>query len=861
MYSLKSSRVPDWVRPLTVSLLLAGSASQVLGQAREGAAFLRPPEPIETLLLRDRHFDRLRSVSPDSSHFVVPIEQHFSDYRKMGRKTYRLAMLELVPEANQEWRLSTYGLSGFRLFSLADRTVRKVTVPEGALVSDITWSYDGSRIAFLVHLDQGSQVWTAEVATGRAEPLSQTYVMATLAGRPQRGRSPATASRLLQWTPDGSVLTLLVPPDRGPEPALPPTPEGPVIRRTRPEPTPTRTYPFLLRTPHDLRLFRYYTTSQLALLSQGQPPRSIGAPGMYLEFSLSPDGQYILAERLVEPFSYIVDYSGFPRELEVLDLSGQSLSTLRKISLQEALHRGGGDNGNPVRDKLPREVNWRPDGSGLSLLWRQPRPEEESEDSESREPPTDRLMRLGLPYQLDQAEVLASSKKRFTQVLYSATAKFALARLTGRGEGNRNRHDLVAYDLTAAVPEARVLVGDIDPKDPTAQPGEVMFRTTGNGIRRALLSQDESIFLSSQGYRDDFKHRPFVDRVSIADAARTRVFESAAEAYEEPVAALDNELSQLVYTRESPGAFPNAFLHRVDGTRQALTDNQDPFPEVADCRRIDFEFERRDGLKARGRLTLPVGYRPGTRVPAVFWTYPREYESFQAYRQAAVRSHSHTRFRHLNYRNASELWLTQGYAVVEPDIPIIGADGRYNDNYIAHLVDSMYGAIRKMDQMGYLDVDRLGHGGHSYGAFATANILARTPFFKAGIAGDGAFNRTLTPMTFQRERRFLWEAQETILEMSPFFQADHIDTPLLMYHGAVDNNTGTFLIQSERLMQALTGLGKTAVLYIYPHESHGPRAIETYLDLWARWLDWFDRYVKGEAPEETPPAAAEDRSR
>ncbi|MGB3860570.1 MAG: prolyl oligopeptidase family serine peptidase, partial [Candidatus Aminicenantaceae bacterium] len=168
----------------------------------------------------------------------------------------------------------------------------------------------------------------------------------------------------------------------------------------------------------------------------------------------------------------------------------------------------------------------------------------------------------------------------------------------------------------------------------------------------------------------------------------------------------------------------------------------------------------------------------------------------------------------------------------------------YNNNYIAHLVDSMYAAIRKVDELGYVDVDRLGHGGHSYGAFATANILARTPFFKAGIAGDGAYNRTLTPMTFQSEERFVWEAQDVYLEMSPFFQADHIDTPLLMYHGAADNNTGTFLIQSERLIQALTGLGKNAVLYIYPFESHGPRCIETYMDMWTRWLSFFDTYVK-----------------
>ncbi len=242
---------------------------------------------------------------------------------------------------------------------------------------------------------------------------------------------------------------------------------------------------------------------------------------------------------------------------------------------------------------------------------------------------------------------------------------------------------------------------------------------------------------------------------------------------------------------------------------------------------------------------MPVGWTEGERVPAIFWTYPREYRSDEEYLRAAIRSRNRNAFTHLSYLRWSDIWLTQGYAIVYPDVPIIGEP--YNDHYIQDLSDTLYAAIRKVDQMGWVDIDRIGHGGHSYGAFATGNLLANTPYFKAGIAGDGAYNRTLTPMGFQSERRFIWSAQDVYLEMSPFFQADHIDTPLLMYHGGDDNNTGTFPIQSRRMIQALQGLGKTAVLYEYPHESHGPSAIESYLDLWKRWLDWFDQYVKNPA--------------
>lgn len=386
---------------------------------------------------------------------------------------------------------------------------------------------------------------------------------------------------------------------------------------------------------------------------------------------------------------------------------------------------------------------------------------------------------------------------------------------------------------------------DIDTDDILNLPGDIMTRRTQNGIEYTLTSSDgKSIYLEGNGYKENFKPQPFIKKVEIKTGKEVLVFEGSSEMYEEPLAVVDKDMNKIIISRESQDTFPQSYLRESDGTLTQLTDNQYPYPEFKDCQRSHFEFTRRDGLKCTGQISLPVDYKKGERVPAVFWTYPREYQSFEDYKKSAIRGNNKNAFPHLSTRNASDIWLSQGYAVVTPDIPIIGKGDTYNNHYIAHLVDSMYAAIRKVDNMGYVDADRLGHGGHSYGAFATGNILAHSPFFKAGIAGDGAYNRTLTPMTFQRENRFIWDAQDIYIEMSPFFEADHINTPMLMYHGAADNNSGTFLIQSERLMQALTGLGKNAVLYIYPYESHGPRCIETYMDLWARWVEWFDKYVK-----------------
>ena len=810
--------------------------------------YLLPPEFVQDILDRSSHYDMLDNLSPDGIHLMIPVDADFSSLELMTQKTYRLAMLEFCPDVNREWRLSTSGTTELKIFSLERKKSWMVELPGDIFISDMTWSPDGKKIAFLAHLPQGSQVWTADVETGKAKPLCKAYVMATLSAR-SRYRRGSAASSMLQWTPQGSVITLLVPQNRGPEPKKSAIPPSPIIRHTREKAAATPTYPFLLRTAHDKELFRYYTTSQLAELSPGKPPRYLGEPAMYMNIALSPDGKYILAEKLDEPFSFIVSYRSFPQELQVMDLDGKILSTIRKVPLQEAEARRDGRD--PTAD-MPRDVFWRPDGKGLSFLWREPRPEkdedkeqEETNQEEERAERKDRLMLLEPPFDMEQAQTVITSMKRFSQVAYEKEGKYVFARLSGRGEDCKTGTDIAAFDLRESPPRKIILLGDIETEDPVKFPGDIVTQYTSNGVTYALTSSDnEYVYLEGNGYKEDYKPQPFIDRISIMTGEKERVFESSGDMYERPLVPLDEDLNSLIIARESATVFPDGYLWKKDGTLAKLTGNRNPFPEFGDCKREYFQFTRRDGLKIQGHISLPTDYEPGTKVPALFWTYPREYTSFKDYQRSAIRSYNQNEFPHLNKRSASDIWLSQGYAVVVPDIPIIGKGDSYNNNYVAHLVDSMYAAIRKVDEMGYVDVDRLGHGGHSYGAFATANILAHSPFFKAGIAGDGAYNRTLTPMTFQRERRFVWEAQNIYIEMSPFFEADHIDTPLLMYHGAQDNNTGTFLIQSERLIQALTGLGKEAVLYIYPFESHGPRCRETLMDMWARWLAFFDTHVK-----------------
>ncbi len=811
-------------------------SSLVRAQVDPSNDYLRPPVVVQELFDRDKNLAELDRISPNGSHFLIPFSDELSSLELMARRTLRLGMLELMPEVDREWRLATYGIRGYDVYALEERRRWSIDVPEGSFVSDAIWSPDGSRLAFLAHLAESTQVWTADVSTGAAEQLSDARVMATLAARGGAG----VPSRMLQWMPDGSVLALLVPTGRGSEPEADPVPTGPIVRRTREKATPTRTLPFLLRSEHDADLFRYYTTAQLARLSSGQAPQPIGDPAMYLSIALSPDGGHILAEQLVEPFSYIVGYTSFGRDLNVLNLDGDVVSTIRQIPLYESSERD-----NRPEANLPREVAWRPDGRGLSWLARTPNAAEEGDDTGDTEQ-QDRVMGVEAPFVVTEAKVLTSTEGRFSDLHFAAAGDRFFAEITEDGE-----RTILAYDMSVEPAAGQVLVS-YDQDNVLELPGEILTRQDGNGITTVMMSSNgQSAYLRGSGYREQFSPQPFVDRVEIANGATTRLFEGAAETFDWPLTPLNDDLTRMIVSREMTSMAPDSYLWSTDGAWENLTQNVDPYPEITAAQRIDFEFTRRDGLTIQARISLPTDYQSGDRVPAIFWTYPREYASAEEYKQASIRARNHNAFSPLSFLRWSDIWLTQGYAVVYPDIPILGQVGRFNDHFVADMTETMYAAIRKVDEMGYVDVDRIGHGGHSYGAFATANLLAHTPFFKAGIAGDGAYNRTLTPMTFQGEQRFIWDAPTTYLEISPFFYADQIHSPLLMYHGEQDNNSGTFLIQSERMMQALTGLGKKAALYIYPFESHGPRAKENYLDLWTRWLEWFDLYVKGQVAPRT----------
>jgi dipeptidyl aminopeptidase/acylaminoacyl peptidase len=349
----------------------------------------------------------------------------------------------------------------------------------------------------------------------------------------------------------------------------------------------------------------------------------------------------------------------------------------------------------------------------------------------------------------------------------------------------------------------------------------------------------------TQYFEDPFENapRPFLDRVEIRTGEKERIFQSAPDVWETVTAVLDDAVTEIVVSRESRTLVPNQWLLDLE-TRQRtqLTFNEDRHPRITGATREEFTVMRPDGFRSRVSVTLPPDWRPGTSLPGMFWFYPREYTEQEDYDEG-FETYNPNRFPRVGARSMEMLTLL-GYAVIEPDLPIVGPQGRRNDEYPHDLRNTLATVIDTISTRGWVDRNRLAIGGHSYGAFGTANAMIQTPFFKAGIAGDGNYNRSLTPAGFQSERRWLWEAQDLYIEMSPFFQADRLTGALLMYHGMDDHNVGTHPIHADRMFHALEVLGKTASLYKYPYEDHGPATLETTLDLWARWLAWLDFYVK-----------------
>ncbi|GIV31530.1 MAG: hypothetical protein KatS3mg029_0881 [Saprospiraceae bacterium] len=791
-------------------------------QAQEVTGYQMPSPAIAELI--DAPPTPAISLSPDNSWMLILDRQGLPTIEELGREELRLAGLRLDPLTNGPSRSSYYvGLAVKALDASEPQPIEGL--PAEARISEVRWSTDGKRIGFLHTTGRGIELWVADVQTRQARRLTNPVVNDVVGSA-------------WEWLDSGSkILFKRIPADRGPRPAQPQVPAGPVIQSNEGVAAPVRTYQDLLNNPHDEALFEYYATAELALLdlSTGRQ-QPFGVNGLVVDFSVSPDGKYVLVERLERPFSYIVPWYRFPRITALYRADGKLVRTLAQQPLTESLPKGF----NAVPEG-PRSFGWRADHPAM-LYWVEAR---DGGDPNAETEVRDQLMLLPAPFDADPIAG-PTFELRFSGVTWGDDG---LAITEERWW--RTRRAITRKWRPAAPSAPTEVLFDRSYEDRYGDPGN--FETTTNRYgRQVLLRADggQSLFLTGQG-ASPAGNRPFVDRYDLHSGKTERLWRCEGPWYEVPIAIVDAAKGEVLTRRESTEVQPNYFLRNwKTGSLTQLTKFPNPYERLEGVKKEFIRFKRADGVEMSGTLYLPPGYdkEKDGPLPVFMWAYPREFKDADAAGQVTSSPYEFIRVS----PSSPILWVVEGYAVFnDVSMPVVGeGDAQPNETFVEQLRMNAEAAVKVLADMGVGDPNRVAIGGHSYGAFMTANLLAHTDLFAAGIARSGAYNRTLTPFGFQSEERTYWEAPEVYYKMSPFNFADKIKEPLLLIHGEADNNSGTFPMQSERMYAALKGHGATVRLVMLPHESHGYRARESLMHLAWETSQWLDKYVKNRKPEQ-----------
>jgi dipeptidyl aminopeptidase/acylaminoacyl peptidase len=753
------------------------------------------------------------------------------DYRihpsieELAEPVLRLAGVRINPRLGATQRLMA--ATGLTIQPLDGAPARRIAVPQGASIHWTLWSNDGKRVAFTRDVHDGAELWIADAATGRARAIDGVRINDVLEGTAglalrggSSGRGPFT------WLGDNRhLLVRMVPTGRGQPPPAPRAPIGPNVQETAGRRSQMPTFPDLLASPHDEALFEHLATSQLARIDAetGDIAR-IGAPGLITAAEASPDENYLLVAAVRRPFSYRVPYEYFTRRTEVWDASGRRVATAADLPISDEVPRQGVPTG-------PRNIAWQP-LHGARFVWTEAL---DGGDPRAKVPHRDRLMALGAPFTAPPGEILRV-QHRLSDIDWLAVQDQALVT-----ESDRDRRWRTTRLVDLAEPGVpQVVLFDLSVNDAYGNPGRPMTITRPDGVT-TILQDGDAIYLVGEGASPEGS-RPFLDRLDLKTGRKDRLFRCAEHAYEMPLEFVGNSRSTILIEHESRSEPPNAFTVDLSaGKRTKLTDYRDPAPRLSAARKELITYRRADGVPLSGTFYLPADYQKGARLPLMIWAYPLEYSD--AGTAGQVRT-SPDRFPRVS--GPSELFFVlDGYALLDnATMPVVGDPETMNDTFVEQIAASARAAIETLDAKGVIDPKRVGVAGHSYGAFMTANLLAHTDLFAAGIARSGAYNRSLTPFGFQRERRSYWEATDLYTRVSPFAHAHKINEPILLIHGEADNNTGTFTIQSERLFQAIKGNGGTARLVLLPHESHGYLARESVQHVVAEMLEWADRYIK-----------------
>ena len=736
----------------------------------------------------------------------------------LARRHLPLAGIRIDPVLAGRQRVRR--LTGLSVLRLADGTEQVVTLPDGAQPSVPMWAPDGRAFAFTVDEPDGISVWVADAGSATARQVPGLRVRDVLGG------DPLTIGAAVRWTRDGSALLALGAPDGTAEPSG--APAEPRIEETAGKRSQMATYQDLLRTDADADAFEALaTTVPLRVEPRTGAAKELGPPGLYQRLSDSPDGEHLLVHRIRRPFSFRVPYQYFARRVEVWSAAGDLERVVADLGVSDEVPRQGVPTG-------PRQVSWE-ERAPASLAWTEAL---DGGDPVAPAEHRDRIMRLAAPFTGEPERAFDVQHRCLGWLDLDEPHRVLLT------EHDRDRRWLTTWICDLAEPDRRRILFDHSMDDAYADPGSPLMVTNPDGSRTVL--QDGSvIYLRGDGSTPE-GDRPFLDRLDLETTQQERLYSSPPDGLDHVLGFpgdADPPRGEVVLWHESRAEPPNLYRTALDGSgSRALSGWPDPHPQLTGSQKRLIVHDRGDGVQLSGMLHLPPGYDPATggRLPLLIWAYPLDYGDAATAGQVRGSSQRFTRL------NALEpTWFVlRGFAVLSnATMPVIGDPETMNDTFVEQVTTAARAHVRALDEMGIADPARVAVGGHSYGGFMTANLLAHTDLFAAGIARSGAYNRTLTPFGFQAERRSFWEAPGIYDQVSPFRYANQITAPILLVHGEEDNNSGTFPIQSERLYQAIQGNGGTARLVLLPHESHGYLARESVLHVLAEQFDWLRRWL------------------
>lgn len=785
--------------------------------AQENVTYQKPSK--EILELAD--YQRAPSVSMDSKkeYMLLSYRNTYKTLDDLNQEEMRLGGLRINPVTNISSTV-TY-INNLKLRKVKEKNEIQIKgLPENALLTNISWSPNEKKIAFTNTTKAGVELWIVDVATATATKITSDNLNANL-GSPYN------------WMNDNETLLVKVlPKNRKPlideKKSLP---KGPTVSTADGSKSQNRTYQDLLKNKTDEANFESLVTSELYKVSLSGKSELFKSADIYAGESFSPDGKYLMLTTIQKPFSYIVPLSRFPQKSVVYDVTGKEIKLVNEVPLTEIMPKGFSS----VR-KGKRSMSWRADQPATLSYVEALDEGDQSKNVTHR----DEIFVWEAPF-TKAATSFFKTQQRFGGIMWG-NENYAIVYDSWYDTRNAKTYLVNPSNLTA---EAKI-ISDRNSQDIYSDPGN--FETKKNQYNRYVLAiENDNAYLIGNGFTKNGQF-PFIDEFNLKTLKTKRLYTSSYTDKKEDLLSIEDfKKGEVLVMLQSKNEYPNYFMRNIKSKNSLtqITAFANPFESIKNVYKEVIKYKRKDGVELSGTLYLPANYDRKTKkekLPLLIWAYPAEFKDKNS---AGQSDKNPNEFTFPNY-GSFVYWVTKGYAVLDDaSFPIIGeGTTEPNDTFIPQLVSNAEAAIDAVDNLGFINRKKVAVGGHSYGAFMTANLLSHSNLFACGIARSGAYNRTLTPFGFQSEQRNFWDVPEIYAGMSPFNTADKMKTPLLLVHGDADNNPGTFTLQSERYFQALKGLGAPVRLVLLPKESHGYAAKDNILHLLWEQDQFLEKYLK-----------------